>query len=128
MQRGKHGWWHLLALLIMMGCSSSPEMKKLNQGMDAMESLLGSNVVVSTVRQTDPALKPSTAVSAVFTPVVTAGSPHTPEGIGYAPLTPTRAWMVVIKPDDAKKEVIIEGYGEDLSKPVVTRRVKFPPY
>ncbi len=128
MQIRKYAWWVVFAVFIMVGCGTTPEMKKLNEGMDAMESLLWSNVVTSTVRTMDPAMKPSTAVSAVFTPVVTAHSPQPPAGIRYAPQAPTGAWVVVIKADDEKKQVIIEGYGEDLAKPLVTRRVKYPPH
>lgn len=37
-----------------------------------------------------------------------------------------KKWSVVLRQDDETYEVIIEGFGEDLDKPFITKRVALP--
>lgn len=49
-----------------------------------------------------------------------AGKP-VPEPIPYVLETPTNPWQIVVIPDEAAQKIRIEGYGMDLSQPLITK-------
>lgn len=117
----------LLVLLAASSCHQDPRMKNLREGVEMMRALVNSQLVTGLVRKADPEMRPSTAVSAVFSTVVAASSPEPPEGIGFSPWKPGGSWIVVLRGDDLKGELIIEAYGDSLERPLIVKRMRYPP-
>lgn len=119
------GW--LLCLLV--ACEpSDPRENALNQAVLLMQTIVKSHVLVDAVRNADPQMRATTAAGSALTGGITANFPLPPREIGILEENePLEAWSVVIRGDDVKKQVIIEGYGEDLNKPLVTESIDFPP-
>lgn len=44
-----------------------------------------------------------------------------PDAIPYVLEAPTNPWQIVVIPDDAAKKIRVEGYGVDLSQPLITK-------
>ncbi len=115
----------LIALaLIGSGCGESdPKKAALQEGMDMARSCVERGSIRDAAKRIDPDLKPSTVVATIFG----EGSrelPPPPKDIGFTPEEkPTKAWCIVFKPDDAARAVILEGYGDDLARPLKTDRV-----
>jgi hypothetical protein len=73
-------------------------------------------------------MQASTAAGAALSGGITANFPQPPEGIAIlTTIQPTQTWSVIIKGDDTNKQVIVEGYGEDLNTPLITKTIDFPP-
>ncbi|MDD5308264.1 MAG: hypothetical protein PHU25_13155 [Deltaproteobacteria bacterium] len=119
----------LLLLLAPAACGSGdPRRDALDRGMDLVSEIVTSSTVVDAVRNADPEMRATTAADAALRGGVVANFPRPPEGIGIQNTEQDmQSWTVVIKGDDAKKQVILEGYGDDLKKPLVTRAIDFPP-
>ncbi len=41
----------------------------------------------------------------------------------FASHSPTEPWQIVVKADDARGMIILEGYGDDLSQPLISREL-----
>lgn len=119
----------ILLAIIFAGCGSDPKTDALKKGIYLAESILTSRVLVDAVKNADPEIRPSTAVSAALSGGITANFPQPPEGIGISNEgpKPTETWMVHLVPDDAAKQIRIEGYGDDLQKPLIVKKIDFPP-
>jgi hypothetical protein len=116
------------AVLLLSGCSLDPKMGELRDAVDLMSGIVRSRIVLDTVRGVDPEMRPSTAARAALSGGVVANFPQPPEHIYIeAGETPSQPWSVVLIGDDEKKQVRIEGYGEDLSEPKIVEKIKFPP-
>lgn len=112
----------------LLGCSSDPKTTALQDGVNLMDSIVHSQVLMDAVRNADPQMKASTAAGAAISGGVTANFPLPPEDIAIASQGKAeQPWSVVIFGDDERQEVHIEGYGNDLQKPVIVEIIKFPP-
>lgn len=121
----------LLILLVigLTACGGDPKTANLKKGMYLMESIVTSRVLQDAVKNADPEMRPSTAVGAALSGGITANFPQPPEGIGISNQgeKPTETWMVHLVPDDVAKQIRIEGYGDDLQKPLIIKKIDFPP-
>lgn len=116
-----------LILPLLVSCSSDPKMGALREGVDLMETIITSKTLYDAVSAADPQMKPSTAVYAAFRGGVTSNFPLPPDDIAMVEGgRPTQPWCVVLVGDDEKKVVRIEGYGNDLTKPLIIKTVRFP--
>lgn len=112
----------ILALLSGACQSSDPRVRALNEGMEQAEALLQKREARELTKRSDPELKPSSLIGYTFGAGTYSAQPP-PEGIGFSPDAPAKSWCVVFKPDDENRVVVLEGYGEQLDKPLVTSKV-----
>lgn len=118
----------LLLFLVLAGCTRDPHMAMLNDAARQMESIIRSRVLLDIVHDNDPQMRPSTAALASMSGGVAANFPVPPGDIAYIQGDKaTQAWCIVVIGDDAGKKVRIEGYGDDLSKPLIVKELDFPP-
>jgi hypothetical protein len=119
----------LLLVLMPMACGrSDPRREALDEGMSLAYQIVVSDDLLVAVRNADPGMHASTAAGAALSGGVVAGFRSPPEGIGLQTADqPIQGWNVVIRADDAGRRVILEGYGDDLRKPLVTRAIDYPP-
>jgi hypothetical protein len=118
----------LLIALTCLACNRDPKVAALKQGVDLMVSIAQSRVLADVVRNVDPQMHPSTAVSACLSGAIVNNFRRPPPDIGISNQgeKPTETWTVQLVADDAKKQIRIEGYGESLERPEIVRVVKFP--
>lgn len=118
-----------MLILSLVACSeSNPQKAALNQAVHLMARIVTSKTLIDAVQNADPQMRASTAAGAALSGGVTAEFPEPPAGIAIlTTLQPTQTWSVTIKGDDQKKQVILQGYGEDLQTPLVTQTIDFPP-
>lgn len=116
----------LTVVSILPGCSTNPKMNDLREGVNFICTLVRSREVDSLVRKVDAGMKPSTAAEFVLSSEIINAAPPPPKGIAIFPRSPQKPWCVVVKADDTKKVVIVEGYGEKLDKPIITENIRFP--
>lgn len=122
-------FWLILLAMGLTACGGDPKTDALNKGVYLAESILTSRVLLDAVKNADPEMRASTAVGAALSGGITANFPQPPEGIGISNQgdKPAETWMVHLVPDDATKQVRIEGYGDDLHKPLIVKKIDFPP-
>ncbi len=122
-------WLGGLLILLLTACGqSNPQKAALDKAVHLMSTIVTSEVLTDAVQNADPQMHASTAASAALSGGVTANFQQPPDGIAILTTTqPTQPWSVVIKGDDTKQQVIIEGYGDDLTQPLVTETIDFPP-
>lgn len=126
MRRGR--WVFLFALFELAGCNRDPRMGALRDAVDLMSGIVKSRVLVNAVRDADPEMRATTAAGAALSGGVVASFPMPPSGVAIErDEKPTRPWCVVLVGDDARKQVRIEGYAEDLANPAIVEKVDFPP-
>ncbi|WP_295458407.1 hypothetical protein [uncultured Thiodictyon sp.] len=119
----------LLAALTLAACGESdPHKEALNSAVRLMSDIVTSRVLIDAVRNADPQMHASTAASAALSGGITSNFRLPPDNIAIlGTLEATQAWSVILKGDDENKRVIIEGYGENLQHPLVTKKIVFPP-
>jgi hypothetical protein len=119
----------LLIGTVLTGCGESdPQKKALKSGVNLMTDIVESKVLLDAVKNADPQMRASTAAGAALSGGVTANFRTPPEGIAILNgINATQPWSVILKGDDENKQVIIEGYGEDLQQPLISKEVDFPP-
>jgi hypothetical protein len=117
----------VLVLLLAACGPSDPREAALDQTVMLMTSIVKSHVLADAVRNADPQMRASTAVLAATSGGVTASFPRPPESISITDSIEPQTWSVILRGDDVKKRVIIEGYGEDLQKPLIQKSIDFPP-
>lgn len=116
-----------LLVLMLAACGpSDPREAELDQAVMLMTSIIKSRVLADAVRNADPQMRASTAVMASTSGGITANFPRPPENISIPDSIQPQAWSVIMRGDDEKKRVIIEGYGDDLQKPLIQKAVDFP--
>lgn len=110
-------------------CGGDPKTTSLKQGVYLAESIITSRVLIDAVKNADPEMRASTAVGAALSGGITANFARPPEGIGISNEGPksTETWMVHLVPDDAAKQIRIEGYGDNLNEPLIVKKINFPP-
>jgi hypothetical protein len=102
-------------------------MDALDDAVNLMAGIVKSRVVFDAVHDADPQMRATTAADSALRGGVTANFPEPPKGIAIVEGDkPTQSWCVILIGDDAKKQVRIEGYAEDLKKPAITKNVDFP--
>jgi hypothetical protein len=118
-----------LLIFFVAACGESdPQKEALNKAVQLMSRIVTSKVLIDAVHNSDPNMQASTAAGAALSGGITANFPQPPEGIAILnTIQPTQTWSVTIKADDTNKQVIIEGYGEDLNTPLITKTIDFPP-
>ncbi|MDD2776851.1 MAG: hypothetical protein PHU06_12925 [Gallionella sp.] len=118
-----------LAALALVSCAKSdPREENLEKAVRLAETIVTSRILIDAVHNADPAMHASTAASAAFSGGITSNFQLPPENIGMeAAAQPSQPWYVIVKGDDAQHQVIIEGYGDSLTKPLITKVVNFPP-
>jgi hypothetical protein len=118
----------LVPLLALTGCNRDPRVAALEEAVDLMAGIVRSNVLVNAVRNADPQMRATSAAGSALRAGVVASFPMPPRGVAIVEGDKaTRPWCVVLVGDDALKQVRIEGYAEDLTKPAIVERVGFPP-
>ena len=55
-----------------------------------------------------------------------SGMRRMPKPIEFVKDPPTNPWQIVLIPDEKNSMVRIEGYGNDLEAPLISKRVKIP--
>jgi hypothetical protein len=117
-----------LALFMLAGCSRDPRMGPLRDTVDLMSGIIRSRVLKDAVRDADPQMRPSTAARAALSGGVTA---NFPQPSGEIPILEgdraSQPWCVILVGDDANKQVRVEGYGDDLTEPLIVEKIDFPP-
>jgi hypothetical protein len=119
----------LLTLLLTACGESDPQKEALNKAVRLMSEIVTSRVLIDAVHNSDPNMLASTAAGAALSGGITANFRQPPDGIAILDTPqPTQTWSVILKGDDVNKQVIIEGYGEDLQTPLLTKTIDFPPH
>ena len=116
----------LLALLA--ACSSDLRVASLEKTVNLMASIVQSKVLVDAVRNADPQMRATTAARGSLTGGITANFPRPPDDVSIVEsAAEVEPWCVLIISDDAAKEVRLQGYAADKSKPALVKKFKFPP-
>jgi len=118
-----------LLILVLTACGETdPRKESLARAVRLIYEIVTSRELLQAVRNADPQMRASTAAGAALSGGITANFRLPPEDIAILTTPePTQTWSVTIKGDDENKQVIIEGYGEDLKKPLITEEIDFPP-
>ncbi len=118
-----------LLLVSLVACGQAdPQKAALDKAVRLMSTIVTSKVLTDAVQNADPQMHASTAASAALRGGITANFQQPPDGITILTSDqPTQPWSVVIKGDDVNQQVILEGYGDDITKPLVTEKINFPP-
>lgn len=115
-------------LILLAACSTDPKTAALQKAVNLMEGIVQSHELAEAVRNADPQNRPSTAARGALSGGIVANFPQPPDGIAVLDgEKATQPWCVILIGDDAKGEVRIEGYGDDLAKPLIVDEVAFPP-
>lgn len=117
------------------GGGSLPDAVKVQTMENVVEISLGT---VSDLAETYYGTRPSQLVPMIVENLIAANSPPSEvemEGMSeeekqmmqkvwvpsFVANTPTEPWQVVVRADDDRAVIILEGYGDDLSHPLITR-------
>jgi len=115
-------------LFLLAACSTDPRTAALQKAVNLMEGIVQSRELVEAVKNADPQNRPSTAARGALSGGIVANFPQPPDGIAVLDgEKATQPWCVILVGDDAGGVVRIEGYGDDLAKPLIVDTIPFPP-
>ncbi len=115
-----------LATLVIGSSRGDPKEANLKQAMRDMTANIHSTTYKGLLQNS--ATRNATArVRVLFSAAAAANRKEPPEGIGFSPEQPAKTWIVVVRGDDPGQELVVEGYGEDLTKPLLVEHIPFPP-
>ncbi|WP_374347283.1 hypothetical protein [Chitinimonas sp.] len=114
--------------LALSACSRDPQSDDLHAAVRQMDSIVHSRLLRDSVHDVDPQMRASVAAQVAMSSIIAASFPPPPGKAAYCPGDkPSQSWCVVVIGDDTARKLRIEGYGEDLAKPVQVLEMDFPP-
>jgi hypothetical protein len=129
----QHRWTRVVRLgsvaiaTLLIACSGGdPREANLRQGMRDMAANIRSATYKDLLQKAGSSTA-SAGVRVLFSGAAAVNWKEPPEGIGFSPDEPTKPWIVVVRGDDGEQAIVLEGYGEDTAKPLMTERLHYPP-